>query len=117
LENLRLEFTAVTDVVLKELATLKELRTLILDNIQVTDTGLKELAGLKQLKALHLSKTKVTKMGIADLKKVFPGLSNTGTITVTDASPSAVVPFLGAFTFISTPGGTALVMHSVDLGR
>jgi hypothetical protein len=57
---------------MKELASLKELQTLTLNETQITDTGLKELAALKQLKALHLSNTKVTKMGVAEFKKALP---------------------------------------------
>ncbi len=92
-----LQGSVVTDIVLKELAPLKELRTLVLHETEVTDDGLKELAqfkqliflnitdtkitdaGLKELAALKtlasisMYRTKVTEAGVAELKKALPG--------------------------------------------
>ena len=57
---------------LKELAALKNLRTLDLTFTQVTDAGLKDLAGLKSLRALDLSDTRVTRTGLKELRKALP---------------------------------------------
>ena len=46
----------MTDAGLKELAGLKNLQSLNLDDTKVTDAGLKELAGLKSLQSLDLYK-------------------------------------------------------------
>jgi hypothetical protein len=59
--------TGVTDAGLKELAGLKQLRTLSLRGTQVTNTGLKELAGLQQLQELDLTDSQVTGAGLKDL--------------------------------------------------
>jgi RNA polymerase sigma factor (sigma-70 family) len=58
---------AVTDAGLKELAGLKSLQSLILDNNPVTDAGLDELAGLKNLRTLDLRETRVTDAGLQKL--------------------------------------------------
>ena len=62
-----LKFESVTDAGLKELAGLKQLRTLNLWATKVTDAGLKGLAGLKQLQSLNLESTKVTGAGLKEL--------------------------------------------------
>ena len=53
------EETQVTDVGLKDLASLKSLQVLDLWETQVTDAGLKELAVLKSLQVVQLARTKV----------------------------------------------------------
>ncbi len=55
------------DADLKELAGLKQLRWLCLNNSKVTDAGLKELAGITQLQALNLCGTKLTDAGLKEL--------------------------------------------------
>jgi internalin A len=70
--GVRLSFSAVTDVGLKELAPLKNLTCLYLAATQVTDAGLKGLAPLKNLTTLHLSRTKVTDAGVQELQKALP---------------------------------------------
>ena len=42
---------------------------------KITDAGLRELAKIKQLKTLRLNNTKVTKTGVAQLKKALPKCS------------------------------------------
>jgi internalin A len=48
---------------------------IFLDGTNVTDTGLKELAAIKQLRFLHLNETKVTDKGVEELKKALPECS------------------------------------------
>lgn len=67
LRSLNLRATAVTDAGLKELAVLNNLQWLDLSETQVTDVGLKELAGLKNLESLDLRDTKVTDEGLKQL--------------------------------------------------
>jgi len=62
----------VTDMGLKELATLKSLTYLGLYGTSVTDAGLKELTPLKTLTTLDLGYTKVTNAGVAELRKALP---------------------------------------------
>jgi hypothetical protein len=63
----------VTDKGLKELAPLKELRTLYLGGKQVTDACLKELAALKGLQELYLFGCgEVTAAGVVELQKALP---------------------------------------------
>ena len=47
-------------------------RQLDLSNTQITDAGLKEVAKMKQLIVLILDDTKVTKAGVAQLQKALP---------------------------------------------
>jgi len=62
----------VTDEGLKELAELKELRSLSLSGTRVTDAGLKGLKGLRQLRLVLLHKTRVTPEGVADFRQALP---------------------------------------------
>ena len=63
----------LTDADLKELAPLKELRTLYLGGTEVTDACLKELAALKGLQELYLFGCReVTAAGVAELRKALP---------------------------------------------
>jgi internalin A len=64
--------TQVTDAGLKELASLKKLRTLVLQKTKVTDAGLKELASCKQLRVVDLQKTSVTEAGVEELQMALP---------------------------------------------
>src|SRR5947209_8334200 len=59
--------TALTDIDLKELTGLKQLRELNLGSTQVTDSGLKALAAFTQLQSLDLGGTSVTDAGLKAL--------------------------------------------------
>jgi hypothetical protein len=58
---------SITDAGLKELAPVKNLTLLDLDNIEVTDAGLKELTALKGLQDLYICNTRVTDTGLKQL--------------------------------------------------
>jgi internalin A len=60
----------ITDTGLKELATLKNLRSLNLASTQVTGAGLKELAAIKNLRSLNLANTHVTGAGLKELAAI-----------------------------------------------
>jgi hypothetical protein len=64
--------TPITDVGLKELTGLKNLRNLDLTSTKVTDEGLKELGGREVLEEVKVSSTSVTAAGKAGLKKALP---------------------------------------------
>ena len=72
LRSLDLAGTKVTDAGLKELAGLKSLSSLNLVGTPVTDAGLKELAALKNLHILNVNETQVTDAGEAELRKALP---------------------------------------------
>ena len=55
----------------------ERVRKLDLSNTQITDAGLKEVAKMKQLIVLILDDTKVTKAGVAQLQKALPKCSIT----------------------------------------
>lgn len=74
LQKLHLEQTKITDAGLKNLKALPYLEYLNLYGTMVTDVGLRELAGLKNLKTIYLWQTKVTDAGVAELKKAHPGV-------------------------------------------
>ncbi|HEV3081174.1 MAG TPA: hypothetical protein VGY66_15450 [Gemmataceae bacterium] len=59
----------ITDLGLKELKALENLRILDLWHTQVTDAGLKELKELTNLRELCLGATKVTDAGVKELKE------------------------------------------------
>ena len=67
LRCLDLNNTNVTDAVLKVLAGLKSLQSLDLTGTKLTDAGLKELARLKNLRSLNLQDTQVTGVGLKEL--------------------------------------------------
>jgi Leucine-rich repeat (LRR) protein len=68
LRSLDLRSTQVTDAGLKELRALDKLRSLFLSSTKVTDAGLKELRELTSLDMLYLDATKVTDAGLAELR-------------------------------------------------
>lgn len=78
LQKLHLEQTKVTDAGLKQLKGLTNLEYLNLYGTAITDAGLAELQNLKHLKTVYLWQTKVTEQGIADLKKAMPNLDIVG---------------------------------------
>jgi len=73
LESLSVVGAQITDPGMKSLATLKNLKKLVLISTKtVTDKGMKSLAGLKKLEVLDLTSTKVTDAGVESIK----GLTN-----------------------------------------
>lgn len=81
LQKLHLEQTSVTDAGLKNLKGLTNLEYLNLYGTAITDAGLTELADLKNLKTVYLWQTNVTQAGLANLKKAMPNLEIVGGIT------------------------------------
>ena len=81
LQKLHLEQTNVTDAGLKNLKGLANLEYLNLYGTAITDAGLIELTGLKSLKTVYLWQTKVTEAGLVNLKKAMPTLEIVGGIT------------------------------------
>lgn len=81
LQKLHLEQTNVTDAGLKNLKVLANLEYLNLYGTAITDAGLTELVGLKNLKTVYLWQTNVTEQGLANLKKAMPSLEIVGGIT------------------------------------
>jgi hypothetical protein len=59
----------ITDAVLKDLADLKDLRSLNLLQTQVTAEGMKELKRFKQLRRINFCGTRVTDAGLRELKE------------------------------------------------
>src|SRR5262249_32009681 len=74
LRELHLGQTAVTDAGLKELAALRQLQTLGLRQTKVTDAGLQHLLACKQLRNLELQGTQVTDPAIQELILAFSPL-------------------------------------------
>lgn len=64
---LTLDNTSITDTALTDISRLRNLTRLDLDGTQITDEGLRELAGMPSLASLDLSDTRVTDRGIAHL--------------------------------------------------
>jgi mono/diheme cytochrome c family protein/uncharacterized membrane protein len=81
LQKLHVEQTRITDAGLKNLKGLTNLEYLNLYGTGVTDAGLAELAALKHLKTVYLWQTKVTEEGLANLKKTMPDLDVIGGVT------------------------------------
>jgi internalin A len=71
LQILNLSQTAITDAGLKPIASLPNLRNLILP-VSITDAGLVHLKGLRNLKILLLNGTKVTDAGLRDIQQALP---------------------------------------------
>jgi mono/diheme cytochrome c family protein/uncharacterized membrane protein len=80
LQKLHLEQTKVTDAGLKQLKGLANLEYLNLYGTAVTDAGLADLVALKNLKTVYLWQTNVTEQGLATLKKNRPDLDVIGGI-------------------------------------
>lgn len=78
LQKLHLEQTNVTDAGLKQLKGLANLEYLNLYGTAITDAGLAELTTLKNLKTVYLWQTKVTEQGLENLKKAMPNLEVIG---------------------------------------
>ena len=72
--GLRLGSPHITDAGLAHLASLRQLRFLILRDAQVTDAGLARLAELENLESLYLERTQVTDAGVEQLKRALPQL-------------------------------------------
>jgi hypothetical protein len=62
----------VGDPGLKDLASLPNLKGLVLNFTAITDAGLKNLASVKTLEHVQLDRTKVTEAGIQNLQKALP---------------------------------------------
>ena len=67
LEKLNLEGTAISDAVLANIGSFKNLRELDLSQTQVGDDGLAQLKNLRQLEVLYLTGTKITDVGLRHL--------------------------------------------------
>jgi hypothetical protein len=65
--RLNLESTRITDLSMRAIAAMKELKELDLSNCKITDEGLQHFRNHAQLKTLWLSQTKVTDASIAAL--------------------------------------------------
>jgi mono/diheme cytochrome c family protein/uncharacterized membrane protein len=91
LQKLHLEQTNVTDAGLKNLKGLANLEYLNLYGTPITDAGLTELENLKNLKTVYLWQTKVTEQGIANLKKAMPKLD-----VISGISEQAIAEFAKA---------------------
>jgi mono/diheme cytochrome c family protein len=74
LDVLHLDDTALTDAGLQHLSGLENLTRLNLFGTAISDAGLAHLASLKKLRWLYLAETKVTPAGVAALQKSLPGL-------------------------------------------
>jgi mono/diheme cytochrome c family protein len=81
LQKLHVEQTRITDAGLQQLKGLANLEYLNLYGTEVTDAGLTELTNLKNLKTVYLWQTKVTEEGLANLKKAMPNLDVIGGVT------------------------------------
>lgn len=75
LNKLHLENTAVGDAGIKALKELPYLEYLNLVGTRVTDAGIQNLATLKALKQVYVWKSAVTEAGVAQLRKVRPDLT------------------------------------------
>ncbi len=62
--------TKITDVGLKDVAKLQQLKWLHLINTKITDVGLKDVAKLQQLETLNLVDTKITDAGLKEVAKL-----------------------------------------------
>ena len=84
LQDLDLTFNPFTDKGMESLASLKNLRRLLLRDTLITDEGLKYLAGLTNLEELDLSGTRITDKGIESLR----GLKNMRRLNLLGAQAS-----------------------------
>jgi len=72
LSSLLIGNTAITDVGLADLSTIRTLRRLVLDHTDITDAGLRHLESLTNLEGLDVLCTNVTGSGVARLEKAIP---------------------------------------------
>ena len=72
LRILDLSFTQVSDVGLKAVTTLRELRHLSLIDCRVTDDGIEGLIRLTKVREIYLSKTDVTDKATEQLQRTLP---------------------------------------------
>jgi len=70
--DLDLNFTEITNAVLKEVAKLQQLKRLYFNGAKITDAGLKDVAKLQQLTELYLHRTKITDAVVHELQKTLP---------------------------------------------
>jgi hypothetical protein len=80
LQKLHLEQTHITDAGLKNLSGLANLEYLNLYGTAITDAGLVNLATLKNLKTIYLWQTNITEKGLTNLRKALPTLDVVGGI-------------------------------------
>jgi hypothetical protein len=74
LRFMSLRKTRVSDMGLKALRGMSNLKALMLDETAITDKGLRELKGLGQLLLLSVRKTRVTRQGVKGLSQALPKL-------------------------------------------
>ena len=96
LRSLFLEGTQITDAGLAEVKRLDHLALLVLTDTKTTDMGLRELAGLKELQMLILDGTQITDTGLRELSQLdsVEELSLGGT-QITDVGLAAVARLKG----------------------
>ncbi len=72
LKSLALAGTKITDAGVKDLARLKNLKSLDLRTAKITDAVLKELPQMSSLRWLDVTDTRMTDAGVKELKKALP---------------------------------------------
>jgi hypothetical protein len=86
LVSLAFSCSTLNDEQLKEIAKIKSLRVLILDNTSITDAGLAHLCQLPNLNQLELTNTKITDAGMKEIEKITKlRVLKIGNTSVTDA--------------------------------
>jgi formylglycine-generating enzyme required for sulfatase activity/Leucine-rich repeat (LRR) protein len=97
LEELDISFTDLDDYSLRfffiaaEKGRMKSLRRLCLDHTSVTDLGMRDIASLEQLRELNVASTRVTGAGVKILRGILPGcqvVGVAGSAGATGRSPS-----------------------------
>jgi len=73
LDDLSITYGTFDDARVGDVASLKKLRILRLNNTKVTDVGLQKLKSMRGLKELDLHTTAVTAAGVATFEKELPG--------------------------------------------
>jgi hypothetical protein len=72
IETLNASCREVTDASATAIASVTEIRTLVLNTASISDETLKRLTGLKWLKALQVKETRVTAAGVEQLQQALP---------------------------------------------
>jgi hypothetical protein len=72
IDMLSAPFNILTDASAERLASLSNLKVLLLMGTNLTDTGLQKLESVKTLTRLEVTKTKVTAAGVARLQAALP---------------------------------------------